>query len=505
MGCCGSQNADHPRGNDDEDLIAFDYCPRTGAIIPVRRQLTVPGEKQLSRGESLDHIDSRFVHQSGDSRETSMEVMYSPNDRFSPQNMSMTGTINHPDSFADSILSPQVRTTTQFLSTTQEKFVMEGDSVDARISRLEELEQLIRSEIFGAFLVTSKMLELARKKVRPLYRHRRGVRHIDPLASAPTLVIQHDSVDHGAGRNDDVLVPSCSPAKSALPPTIHEAPAQADENAERLQVLDISGNMIQKGMKSKCRAMGNEWDFLSLPDAGDHLTQGNSYFGFLCKPASKLNEHDTVQLETIVNLTGFEDELRDNGAPRLHVRDAQEMSKYTIIMVKAMYVLPGFELTNMTRPIMASLDYQRNCQPGNPKFWDDCDEPWTFRETKPLIRFVYSMVIQLRVYEITDPEVLRSFRVLDGLLPEKVMLLERTKRDKNKADSTLKCKSLLLYYRITGGTLVTNITTVVNTSIPNVVAALVNNFGSSGAKEVGDTAVMTREYLLQKFGDCRDA
>jgi hypothetical protein len=552
MGCCSSRSAGGERGKGrDDDIIAFDYCPKTGAIIPVRRRLfvgeepTTPTAQQRRRqpGDSDDQLkrqtssgvyaggtdDHPIVPRSGthsDYRQDfdSSVVLYSPNEAHSPNNMSMTARTELPDNFADSFLSPRAfdRAQPARLSERQEGFIREGHNPRERIARLQEVEQITRSEIFGAYLVTSKMLEMAAKRVRPLYVFRRpGARHRDPLASAPTLVIHHESVHVGGESVDgEHHVPSragSSPAATPrgeqhhlpMPDRHHKvdlspvSPAAADANVERLQVLDVSGIAIERGHKAKCKAMGTQWDFLSIPDAGEWLSKGESYFGFVCKPYTKLEETCLQQLETIVNLTGFEDEMRDNGAPVLNVRDAASMSKYTIIMVKSMFVVPGFDIANMNRDLMCSLDYQRNCQPGGPKFWDDCDEPFTFRETKPIIRFVYSMVIQLRVHEITDPELIQSFRTLDGLLPEKALLLERTKRDKNKVDSTAKCKSILLYYRVTGGALVTNITTVVNTSIPSVVAAVVNNFGSQGAKEVGETAVMTREYLMSKFGDSR--
>jgi hypothetical protein len=462
MGCCQSSTraGDGERRDDGEGLVGFYYSPRHGTIVPVKPGHSCATSKQ-QHARSTERLSK------------SVEA-------------------------ADLL-------------------VKKKPACDDRSLDLQELEQVKRCEILSAYLVTSKMLQMARKKMYPGSGHG-ATRHSDPVEDESRLVIQHASISTQPqqlltqqAEADDICIAPYSPSASAempnkaLPIVTELVPRQVNVIADRAREVGLSGAVIQKGMKSKCRAMGNAWDFLAIEDAGEHLTKGNSYFGFLCKTGAKLGEHDTVQFETIANLTGFEDELRDNGAPRLDARDLTEMAKYTVIMVKAMYVLPGFDLSNMTRTVMASLEYQRSCQPGNPKFWDDCTEPWTFRETKPLIRFVYSLVIQLRVHEITDLATLQSFRTLDGMVPEKAMLLERTKRDKNKADSTLKCKSLLLYYRIPGGTLVTNATVVVNTSIPGVVAALVNNFGSSGAAEVGDTAVMTREYLLQKFGDCRIA
>ncbi len=190
-------------------------------------------------------------------------------------------------------------------------------------------------------------------------------------------------------------------------------------NTERLQLLDLSGLQIPIGHKAKCLALGNAWDFLSVPDAGHHLSRGDSYFGFVCKPALGLNEDDLLQLKTIVNLSGFPDEVIHNNCPVIDVTDSEQLKNLTIIMVKAMYILPGFELNNMNRDVMASLEYQRACQPGGPKFWDDCTEESYLRSTKPLIKFVYSIVIQFQYTRSRIRTSWHRFGVSMGWFPKK--------------------------------------------------------------------------------------
>lgn len=500
MGCCSSSSGASD-GRATEDEVAFDYCPNTGAIIPVRHTYSLPSDSPTKSQADADTV-AMMTPQEG-SFEGSM-VMYTPQDRppaalgsFTPASFATA----QDDAISESMLRHQDQRT--ILTPAQEKYVNDGKDRRTRLLRLDELETLKRSEIYGAFLVTSKMLDLARKRVKPLYRFRGGVRHVDPLCSVPTVTVHVDGSAAAVEDMGDAAQAYTPHERPRTPSTNSPSAVVMGEVAERLQILDISGMNTADNHKTKCPAMGNKWDFLSQAGSGEHLSQGDAYFGFCCKPGSKLDDGDLTQLGTIVNLTGFEDELRDNHTPTLDVSNQQSIAKYTFIMVKAMYLIPGFELNNMTREVMASIDYQKGCQPGGPKFWDDCTEPYTFRFTKPLIKFVYSIVVQLRVHEITDPGLLMSFRSIDGLIPEKAVLLERTKRDPTKQDSTLKCKSVLLYYRVTGGTLVTNVTTVVNSAIPTVVAKLVNNFGSSGAAEVAETATMTRAYLRKVFGDAR--
>jgi hypothetical protein len=133
--------------------------------------------------------------------------------------------------------------------------------------------------------------------------------------------------------------------------------------------------------------------------------------------------------------------------------------------------------------------------------------------TKTIIRFVFSVVVQLRVTPLTDPQVLEHLSVIDGIIPTHAYLLERTKRDVSKTDGTVKCKSVLLYYRVVNkagmpgsvSTLVTNVSVVVNSQLPSVVASVVNSFGGSGADEVRETMAKTRVYLAQELGDSREA
>jgi hypothetical protein len=123
------------------------------------------------------------------------------------------------------------------------------------------------------------------------------------------------------------------------------------------------------------------------------------------------------------------------------------------------------------------------------------------------------VVVQLRVTPLTDPQMLEHLSVIDGIIPTHAYLLERTKRDASKTDGTVKCKSVLLYYCVLNkagvpgsvSTLVTNVSVVVNSQLPSVVASVVNSFGGSGADEVRETMAKTRVYLAQELGDSREA
>lgn len=213
--------------------------------------------------------------------------------------------------------------------------------------------------------------------------------------------------------------------------------------------------------------LGNSWDLMSHPESTDVLNQGNALFGFACRTSTELSREDLHLMEPIVNLSDFADEVRENNVPRISVDEPDSLSPFTYILCKAMYGLPDVSLADITAELISSFDYQRACQQASVTILET-DAPRTFRFTKPIIPYVYSITVQMRCTEFTDLETRQAFRGMDGSLPDKVVLLERTKRDPSHVDQTAKAKSVLLYYSVSGGLLVSHHTVVANRSIPRV-------------------------------------
>eukprot|EP00051_Salpingoeca_urceolata_P027401 m.481355 g.481355 ORF g.481355 m.481355 type:complete len:384 (+) comp22138_c0_seq1:262-1413(+) len=246
---------------------------------------------------------------------------------------------------------------------------------------------------------------------------------------------------------------------------------------------------------------GERWNALRSDEFVRALNSGGAIFNFASRVASSLTEEERRVAAHIVNLTAFEDEARDNLTPQVDMLDNTFASTVTAIMVKATYILPGVKAGDITPEMMASVEYQRSCQPGPPTVWDDCKEPTTMRFTKSIIPYVFKITIQFRVSEL-GPEDLDALGAIDGVPVHYALLLERTKRNKTYQDGTLKVKSVLLYHDIAdgGGVLVTNLTVVLNTKIPTVAAAVLDNLGGFASKEAAETAQKTRAYLTKKLG-----
>lgn len=246
-------------------------------------------------------------------------------------------------------------------------------------------------------------------------------------------------------------------------------------------------------------------DFFKYPEAIPILEKGGALMSFHVGPGHKLPDGERAIVSAIINLSAFADEVDENKVPNVRMDVREDAKQYGMIITKNCYLVPGLKLSHMTPRVLSSYDFQKNCQTSNVHVWDDAKEECTFRITKTVIRFIFSVTIQFRTSAI-DPSHCRLFSELLGIRVDGGLLMERTKRNPNAPpDSTAKAKSVLLYSEVEGGLLVTNMTAVLNSAMPAVIANLMNNFGAQGLAEVSETAANTRVYLRDRFGLRNDA
>eukprot|EP01063_Lacrimia_lanifica_P009893 TRINITY_DN16731_c0_g1_i1.p1 TRINITY_DN16731_c0_g1~~TRINITY_DN16731_c0_g1_i1.p1 ORF type:complete len:468 (+),score=102.75 TRINITY_DN16731_c0_g1_i1:118-1521(+) len=231
------------------------------------------------------------------------------------------------------------------------------------------------------------------------------------------------------------------------------------------------------------------------PENIAHLGAGGCLYNFLCSSGSSLPADVLTMMRSFVHLSSFDNP--EFAAP-IDVNCAKDMSDHIFIVNKAQYVLPApLDCARLTPEFFTTIAYQKGCQPKGTKF-TEVTEKDTFRMSKPIIPFIVSVTIQFRVSIIPEEHwPAMTDAVTDGLPIHHALLLERTKRDMSYKDVTRTVKSVLLYHRLQdGGLLVTNVTCVANSAIPTVVAKIIDSFGTSGAKEVAETATRTRAYLM---------
>eukprot|EP01134_Creolimax_fragrantissima_P004929 CFRG4929T1 len=239
------------------------------------------------------------------------------------------------------------------------------------------------------------------------------------------------------------------------------------------------------------------WQFLDSHRNIRLLNKGATLFAFCCKPGDDLNAAEKNIVDSVINITGFEDEVKDNNAPLVDIFNPDEGRLYTTIITKVHYLLKDIVLDDITPEMLADRNYHMACQPGNPTVWDEVPDNTTFRITKNLIPYVYDMTIQFKVHEVHE-SYYKQLAELDCTPVHKAVILERTKRHKNIVDATRKVKSVLIYNSVPDGVHCMNITVVLNTSLPNFIAPFIDGLGSFGSTEAAQTAQLTREYLRHK-------
>jgi hypothetical protein len=275
-------------------------------------------------------------------------------------------------------------------------------------------------------------------------------------------------------------------------------PETIGKDLSRVCAKDIV-RIMSTAKKGRCegKILDTHKDYYESEENIGVLENGGHLFSFTCRTPANLSPHEIEMVDCIVNLSSFPDETVENGVPLVNVHDDVDRAKYTYILQKCAYILPSAKIGALTPKYVSSYDYQFNSQPKSSYIWpaSEVSEENTFRFTKTIVRFIFSLTMQMKV-SVIDAMVLPSLSALIGTKVSYGLLMERTKRNASKGDSTAKAKSLLLYTEVDGGLLCTNITVALQTAIPSVVASLMTSFGSMGSAEVAETAANTRNFIL---------
>ncbi|KAG8343095.1 hypothetical protein TRVL_06069 [Trypanosoma vivax] len=389
----------------------------------------------------------------------------------------------------------------------QRQYLLSTPDVSGRLARLAELEQMARQEIYGAWRINITLSQLALQRIMPTIRCYKAPRVKKP-GHRDVFVIHSKDMDYQL--DDEVPVVQLSTISHRAPSSCTDfSPKEGNLEdtgrhsvAGHFQMIALTGRAINPKKNANPVVVNETWDFLSLPTASEVLNGGGVFFKFVSCPATKLDDDTLKLIDSLINLSSFKNEVVENNVPWINIFSAEEQRGLIVIAVKTMHIIPGIRLSDITPELICSLDYQQNCQPGQNKF-EKIDVPYTFRQVKTVIKYVYNVTIQLKVSEITDLSVLQGLKDVDGMVPAKTFMLERTKRNIENTDSTVKVRSFLFYYPVNEGVLVSNQTIVLNNSLPRLLTSILQSFSSQGASEAGQMAKQTRQYLIQKFGDCR--
>lgn len=278
----------------------------------------------------------------------------------------------------------------------------------------------------------------------------------------------------------------------------------ADAGENKKEYLKISIDSSDIDCECEGHSLVTSMDFLTDPEHVKLLQEGKSLASFESFGGHESSERHKVILEKIMNLSHYEDEEKENNVPTLDVNDPEDSYNYTMCIQRSMWVLPDVNIDDMTPERFATYDYMNRCQPASCNVWQpgkdyEAEDDHTFRFTKNVIPYVYDLTIQFRIHEL-PADVLPSLSEIDNLQIHKALLLERTKRDRTRLDSTRKVKSVLMMHKLDNGLLISHITGVANTSIPILIANMLSTFHEMVASEVAETAQLTRRYW-REVGD----
>ena len=251
----------------------------------------------------------------------------------------------------------------------------------------------------------------------------------------------------------------------------------------------LSANKVPDNCPEVMQIALGDYDLSSLKQR-ETLESGGALLSFSCTHTLDSSQQEMVL--RVTNLTSFEDEVLDNNVPLYE----PDQDSYTFLLVMTAYILPFPNFLEWITPArLASTEYQTNCQVSSTQFWEQTEDD-TFRFTKPIIPHIFYMTVQFKVTELPRKALDSLSDVIGGAFIERGLLLERTKRNKQKPpDRCRKAKCVLLFTRVDGGILCHNLTVILQSSIPSIIAQLVTHFGALGENETLETVQNTRRYL----------
>jgi len=268
-------------------------------------------------------------------------------------------------------------------------------------------------------------------------------------------------------------------------------------------VLKLNGRCP---LDSKGHNYKDKLNFLSFPEAQQLLAKGDGLSSFACFVGDEASDEQRKCLEKFVNVSCFEDEVKENNVPKIDINNNEDAGQYTFFLCKTMWLLPGIKppngLEDFNPKLLCKYSYGKQCQPDSCTAWKpgidfEPEDDTTFRITKNIIPYIFDITVQFKVSSVKK-ELLPTFTEMAGVPIHKAILMERTKRNKQVVDSTAKAKSLLLLHQLEHGVLVTHFTVVINSTVPKTVADTVNSFHKMAAQEVGITATRSRTYWAKR-------
>eukprot|EP01062_Namystynia_karyoxenos_P049508 TRINITY_DN3793_c1_g1_i1.p1 TRINITY_DN3793_c1_g1~~TRINITY_DN3793_c1_g1_i1.p1 ORF type:complete len:499 (+),score=164.49 TRINITY_DN3793_c1_g1_i1:72-1568(+) len=370
------------------------------------------------------------------------------------------------------------------------------NSFQSCISEVEEME--------GGITIVTKQVAIKRRASFG------GAPHVQPSAPSPLSAASQVAETPGSSAAGEQ---SPSPTPRAAPPAAEEQPQPAGLRRRGTMFRPRHKRELPGGVCGSlpdacvCRCVST-WDFTAAPDNVEHLKQGGALFACCPGPGSILQDTERGIISTFINMSVFEDEVRDNGVLPVDMDSEEDLAAHIFLLSKTMYLLPPCVDSSALADVdlFSSYEFQKATQPSGAKVFEpdkvrDRDGravKHTFCVTKPIIPWVLSITTQFRVSHVPADQLHTLSALCDGLPVHRALLLERTKQDRGQ-DATKRAKQVLLLHDVPGGGVaVATVAFSIFTQLPSVARRLIDKVGAKGAEEVQDTAQRTRKWFRKR-------
>jgi len=271
---------------------------------------------------------------------------------------------------------------------------------------------------------------------------------------------------------------------------------------EEQRKVDASGGMgplpncTEQCSQSTTSVILSDCRLLQNAQARTDLEAGKTLFYISCVVGNKLESDPRLkeELAAVVNLSSFADEEAENGVPNIDFSSPWSTADYTFLVTKFASLIPKCDISKLTPEFLCSYDYLCKTSPSGVKVMKP-GEDWTPKD-KHTLRVVQPVFHMLT---ITLQQKVSEFK---GEIPfgpndiqwDKAFLIERTKMNINKRDSTAKTKVLLLFKQVEGGVLTYSLSIFVNRLIPDFLAQGIDRGKTFAAEQITGSLDLLREY-----------
>jgi len=285
--------------------------------------------------------------------------------------------------------------------------------------------------------------------------------------------------------------------------------AQATEEIaakEKTDIIALELPLLASSVTSETSAeIFSDCRILQQTGSKSSLEEGKTVFFFTCAVGHTIDDDILkVEIDSIINLSSFDDEVKENGVPSINIFDDTDAMQYTMMITKFAAIVPFKDMDMLDSSFLASYDYVRETTPSSVKVIKSGEDGWeapdenTLRVCQPILSMVLSITLQQKITELKDyePKIGPSDFKWD-----RVYLMERTKRNISRQDSTAKTKSLLLCKQVEGGVLFYSTCIFCNTMIPEMIANGINAGKQAAAGQIIKQITLLREYWRKRHDE----